>query len=538
MDSSVTSELESNSEPNSSSSVTSLSTAYHITPVSPTSNTNVKRLLLPPEFFQFIEDVPGKPASYYKCTFPGCKPKKDKHGQDKHLVVYHETRGNGKRHFCDHDPNGEHKKKWADALKAMKEHSVQNLNSNRTPTLQKTIIITQQDLNVWVLNCLIVDVMPLYSTKLSQNWLQISSYSVVPQTRVLQSTHGLLVEEVILGKLYIAKLIEDIHVEFLVTSKLRASTTDSGSNFCKCFRERGATSNFSDDDEDFSDSESDDDDMIFIDLGEILGHVDDCPFDKCPPDFAPIAPRLEEQFMKEYVIVMQSVVDGLNILQGDKNVGLGYLLPTLSVLKTNLRLLQDDPSIVHCQPLITSLLTSINIRFYDIFQDKECWLAAISNPVFKLLWLDDEDEFKKARAYISSAFERNRDQLDDNSKTSDEDTDETASSKSDLSPAKRRKLNINFFAKLKKKNSQNNTFDELDSYFKHCKNLEDLKNYPTVQKNYKRFNVPLPSSASVERLFSQGGLIYVPKRTNLTDRHFEMLLFLKVNDPAFTVWSS
>jgi hypothetical protein len=37
-------------------------------------------------------------------------------------------------------------------------------------------------------------------------------------------------------------------------------------------------------------------------------------------------------------------------------------------------------------------------RFYDIFQDKECWSAAISNPVFKLLWLDDEDEFKKARA--------------------------------------------------------------------------------------------------------------------------------------------
>jgi hypothetical protein len=70
----------------------------------------------------------------------------------------------------------------------------------------------------------------------------------------------------------------------------------------------------------------------------------------------------EEQFMKEYVIVMQSVVDGLNILQGDKNVGLGYLLPTLLVLKTNLRLLQDDPNIVHCQPLITSLLTSINIR--------------------------------------------------------------------------------------------------------------------------------------------------------------------------------
>jgi len=53
---------------------------------------------------------------------------------------------------------------------------------------------------------------------------------------------------------------------------------------------------------------------------------------------------------------------------------------------------------------------------------------------------------------------------------------------------------------------------------------------------FRRFNVALPSSASVERLFSQGGLIYTPKRTNLTDAHFEMLLFLKVNNSAFTTW--
>lgn len=70
----------------------------------------------------------------------------------------------------------------------------------------------------------------------------------------------------------------------------------------------------------------------------------------------------EEQYMKEYVKVMPCVVDALDILQGEKNVGLGFLLPTLTVLKSNLQLLQDDPSVVHCQPLIASLLTSINIR--------------------------------------------------------------------------------------------------------------------------------------------------------------------------------
>jgi hypothetical protein len=37
----------------------------------------------------------------------------------------------------------------------------------------------------------------------------------------------------------LARVIEDIHMDFDITSKLRAATTDNGSNFCKCFRERG-----------------------------------------------------------------------------------------------------------------------------------------------------------------------------------------------------------------------------------------------------------------------------------------------------------
>jgi hypothetical protein len=56
-------------------------------------------------------------------------------------------------------------------------------------------------------------------------------------------------------------------------------------------------------------------------------------------------------------------------------------------------------------------------RFYDMFQDKECWLAAISNPMFKVSWLDDEGDLRKARAYITSAFERNRDQQVEDSNT-------------------------------------------------------------------------------------------------------------------------
>jgi hypothetical protein len=62
---------------------------------------------------------------------------------------------------------------------------------------------------------------------------------------------------------------------------------------------------------------------------------------------------IEEQFLKEYVIVMKPVSKCLNILQADKNGGMGFLLPTISFLKIKLKSLKENASIIHCQPLIT-----------------------------------------------------------------------------------------------------------------------------------------------------------------------------------------
>lgn len=40
----------------------------------------------------------------------------------------------------------------------------------------------------------------------------------------------------------------------------------------------------------------------------------------------------EQQSMTEYVRVMRPIIDALDIFQGEENVGMGYLLPTLTVL--------------------------------------------------------------------------------------------------------------------------------------------------------------------------------------------------------------
>jgi len=59
--------------------------------------------------------------------------------------------------------------------------------------------------------------------------------------------------------------------------------------------------------------------------------------------------------------------------------------------------------------------------------------------------------------------------------------------------------------------------------------LEQLKKYPVVARVFIKYNTSVPSSAPVERLFSQAGLILTPRRNKLSDESFETLLLLKKN---------
>jgi len=64
------------------------------------------------------------------------------------------------------------------------------------------------------------------------------------------------------------------------------------------------------------------------------------------------------------------------------------------------------------------------------------------------------------------------------------------------------------------------------------KHITSLNKFPLVKEVFIRFNSGLPSTASsapVERLFSSGGQILTPRRSRLSDEHFEMLLLLKAN---------
>merc|ERR1712117_196422 len=64
--------------------------------------------------------------------------------------------------------------------------------------------------------------------------------------------------------------------------------------------------------------------------------------------------------------------------------------------------------------------------------------------------------------------------------------------------------------------------------------VSDLKSYPPLIPLFRKYNTPLASSASVERLFSQGGITFGKLRTKMTDKNFEKTTLLRSNKKLFS----
>ena len=60
---------------------------------------------------------------------------------------------------------------------------------------------------------------------------------------------------------------------------------------------------------------------------------------------------------------MKVVADALDLLQGEKNVRMGFLLPTITSIKEKLKMLKNDNNIKNCGSLIDGLLEAIANRY-------------------------------------------------------------------------------------------------------------------------------------------------------------------------------
>ena len=230
---------------------------------------------------------------------------------------------------------------------------------------------------------------------------------------------------------------------------------------------------------------------------------------------------LQKTFIAEYVEVMAPISCGIDVLQGEQSASLGYLLPTLTVMKTQLcEMVQRSTPLTLCQALVEALLSAIDRRFVDVLEDPKAKLAAAVHPKFKLDWVDDVTERenlvellkRSMRQQVGSHQSETEVQLTQPPTTND------------------------FFARLAAKRQTNmnsgllDVSSEVEKYLSdNSADVSSLTNYPLIRKLYIKLNTGLPASAAVERLFSLGGRVFAPLRSKLSSEHFEMMLFLRAS---------
>lgn len=178
----------------------------------------------------------------------------------------------------------------------------------------------------------------------------------------------------------------------------------------------------------------------------------------------------------------------------------------------------------YCATLINIIKTSIETRFRKEQADKFLVIAALSHPYFKTLWINNNIIKDLAVANFKEAvLKKSKSEGIESSNIDDENIENTNTHSDETS---------SFFSWSKMPSNSNISIEnEVSSFLNKSptKNLLVLEETSNIKKVFIEHNTPLPSSASVERIFSVSNAILTKRRGRITDDHFEKVMFLKCN---------
>lgn len=227
-----------------------------------------------------------------------------------------------------------------------------------------------------------------------------------------------------------------------------------------------------------------------------------------------------------YVKVMKPVAISLDRLQGERDCGQGFILPTLFTMKHKIKSLEGGRMTKAC---VDTMLNAIEKRFSAFFKidysNKELLLAAVSNPRFKTNFIEHDVDcaivkemfISECRRLYSFSEIHNFENIDSETNGATDDFF--------VSYASRRET--------RRRSSDTVMEDEINRYLEDNRTEYDmLHGYTNVKDMFFRNNTTLSASAAVERVFSQSSLIFTPRRNRLLTENFERLLILKHNRKA------
>ena len=217
--------------------------------------------------------------------------------------------------------------------------------------------------------------------------------------------------------------------------------------------------------------------------------------------------------------MLNPLVRGLDILQGEENCFYGTLLPTLVTILKKTKAIKTQLTAM-TTGLALSLEDAINRHFEKVLDSKDAIISAITLPKFKLKWLESQ---AKKDCYTQMLIDEMRFYAEANDSSEVEDINSTQKEKAS------KKDFYEFDSDEESAGICDTVEMEAVRYLNDAKTLGCLSKYPTVKKLFLKYNTSLPSSAPVEWLFSLRNLVLTPKRNGLTDTRFEKLLLMRYN---------
>lgn len=129
--------------------------------------------------------------------------------------------------------------------------------------------------------------------------------------------------------------------------------------------------------------------------------------------------------MKEYVIVMEPLSVCLDILQGEKFMYFGYLIPSISQLISQYENMKINTNFKFCRSLVDIICSNIEKKFETQLTDSFLITATISHPVFKTDWIKNDVKREKAINQFKNAVN----EFSQSSNVEDDSTLEISSNK-------------------------------------------------------------------------------------------------------------
>ncbi|XP_071777334.1 uncharacterized protein zbedx [Centroberyx gerrardi] len=231
-------------------------------------------------------------------------------------------------------------------------------------------------------------------------------------------------------------------------------------------------------------------------------------------------PRLQPEemaFLREYVAVFHPLAFALELFQAEQKCYLGLVIPTILSLKNKLNEQKDGAN--YFSEVINAIVMAIDVRFQELFASTEAKIATATTPQFRLWWMpaSDRDEMCSVLATEASQMEPCPEAEANTSRNlSTIESEDDFFSYGPVKPAGQ--------------NQQRGVMEEIRKYLEGTgKSLECLQDFPRVKQLFLKYNTTLPSTAPVQRLFSQKGNLVTSQRNYLTDDYFERIQLLRYN---------